>query len=146
MRKPYAELTNAGKAKRLAKYEKENAAERKKLEDEWANKPENKGKTIELVDCLANLVRAPKLRENKNGSKTAVMRLAIYNAETKTTEFANATVYIAPEKVGQKFENFVASLEKGDLVSIRYAKSPDHNTLNVWSLFKRERKQKQEEA
>ena len=153
MRKPYAELTEAGKAKRLAKYEKENAAERQKLEAAYAKK---NGKTIELVDCLATLVRAPKIKENQNGSKTAVMRLAIYNAEAKKTEFVTGTMYLYEgtrtvvvngqkiEKTSEDLEAFIASLEKGNLLSIRYAKTPGQEIVNVWSIFKRERKQKEE--
>lgn len=139
--KPYAELTEAGKKRRLAKYEKDNAAERQELQQAYEEKH---GTSIELHDDLANLVRPATLKENANGSKTAVMRLAIYNPETKKPDYKTATVYIAPEKVGQKFEDFIAGLCKGDLLSIRYAVN-DHGTLNIWNIFQRKRAAKEAE-
>jgi hypothetical protein len=130
MKKAYAELTESGKAKRLATYQKQ----REELSEKYG---------VEVNDCLANLVRPANIKENSNGSKTAVMRLAIYNAEEKKTDFVTGTMYIAPEKVGTKFESFIAGLAKGDLLSIRYVTN-DHGNMNIWSCFKRQRPQKEE--
>lgn len=132
MKKNFAELTEAGKAKRLAKYD----AERKAMSEQYG---------VEVCDTLANLVRPANIKDNANGSKTAILRLAIYNAETKETEFKTGTIYIAPEKVGQSYEDFIKSLEKGALLSVRYVIN-DHGNMNIWSVFKRQRPAKKEEA
>jgi len=137
-KKAFAELTESGKAKRLAGYEKQKRA----LEAAYEEKH---GKSIELHDTLANLVRPATIKENSNGSKTAILRLAIYDAEAKKTEFKTGTIYIAPEKVGEKFEGFISGLEKGALLSVRYYVN-DHGNMNIWSVFKRERPAKKEEA
>ena len=131
-KKAYAELTASGKAKRLAGYEKQ----RQELSEKYG---------VEVNDCLANLVRPATITENANGSKTAVMRLAIYDAESKKTEFKTGTIYIAEDKVGTKFEDFIAGLEKGALLSVRYVTN-DHGNMNIWSVFKRQRPAKKEEA
>lgn len=126
--KAYKDLTTAGKAKRLAKYD----AERAELSKKYG---------VEVQDVLANLVREPSIKENSNGSKTAIMRLAIYNAEEKKTDFVTGTMYIAEGK--ESLEGFITSLGKGDLLSVRYVIN-DHGNMNIWSCFKRERPQKEE--
>lgn len=131
MKKAFRELTESGKAKRLATYQKQ----REELSEKYG---------VEVEDCLANLVRPVTIKENSNGSKTAVMRLAIYDADAKKTVFKTGTMYIAPEKVGGKLENFIAGLQKGNLLSIRYITN-DHGNMNIWSCFKRERPVKEAE-
>ena len=126
--KAYKDLTTAGKAKRLAKYD----AERAELSKKYG---------VDVQDVLANLVRPATIKENSNGSKTAIMRLAIYNAEEKKTDFVTGTMYIAEGK--ESLEGFITGLDKGDLLSIRYVVN-DHGNMNLWSVFKRERPQKEE--
>ena len=75
--KKFEELTPVGQKRRLALYEKKNADERAKLQKEYAENHD--GASIELHDDLATLARPAKLRENSNGSKTAIMTIGILN-------------------------------------------------------------------
>ena len=138
--KKFEELTPVGQKRRLALYEKKNADERAKLQKEYAENHD--GASIELHDDLATLARPAKQRENSNGSKTAIMTIGILNPESKKMDWKTATVYLRP-KDNTKFEDFITSLKGGDLLSVRYVVN-DHGTLNIWNVFKRERKQKED--
>lgn len=98
--KPFNQLTEEQKAERLAQYE----AQRK----ERGTKQE-----------LGRLATAPTFKTNNNGSLTATFRFAI-NKVDEDTEFLTMTQYIAKDKIGQKFHQFLESLTVGQLVSIEW--------------------------
>lgn len=119
-KKEFTELTAGGQKARLRTYEKERAE-----------------RGTEQV--LGRLVRdlAPSIKEIKDGAKSAYMRVAVWNAETKETDFMVISAYIAPDKVGTDYEAFYASLEKGDLVSIEFKQNGEYK--NAYSVFLREK-------
>lgn len=112
--KKFNELTETGKKQRLAKYEKEREA---------------RGTT----EVLARLVRPAKIKEISGDNKLAIFRFATYDKDAKETKFFNATAFIKKGK--DALENFYASLEKGQLVSVEYKANGDYN--NIYNLMDR---------
>ena len=80
---------------------------------------------------LARVVKAPKINELKNGAKQAIVRLAIYDKETKSTKYDNFFGYIAEGK--DALEQFYAGLPKGQLVSCQYKVNNGFN--NIYTLM-----------
>ena len=113
-KKPFNELTDAGKTRRLNIYEKER---------------QERG----TVQTLVRLVRKPSFKDIKDDAKLAVLRVAEYNKEKDTTDFYTVTAYIAKDK--DKLLSFYQSLDKGQLVSIEYKESNGYK--NVWNIFDR---------
>lgn len=114
-RKDYADLSVSGKRARDNKYE----AKRQELG---------------VTNVLANLVKDPVIRDNKDGSKSAYVTLAV-NVKGEKTQFFDASAYIAEGK--DSLLNFYSnSLKKGHLVSVDYKVSGKFT--NIYELMSRE--------
>lgn len=121
----FNQLTQEEQQVRLAKYAKERA---------------ERG----TVQELARLVAKPTVRENKNGSHNAYIRLAVYNKETGDTRFFSASAHIAKDK--DSLLNFYqTALNKGDLVSVEHKTEVkgDRTYINIFRLMKRQVPKKQ---
>lgn len=95
------------------------------------------------VQDLFRVVRPATIKnqEDADGNVTGKMvylQVAHYDKETGKTTFPLMSAFIKPEKIGGGLEQFYASLEKGQLVSIEYKVSGKYN--NIWNIFKREAK------
>ena len=111
--KPFAELkTEKARQNRLAKYAQQDAE-------------------LGTVTKLARLVKPAKINTLTNGAKQAIVRLAIYDNETKTTEYDNFFAYIAEGK--ESLEQFYAGLNKGQLVSCQY--KVNNGFKNIYTLM-----------
>ena len=88
---------------------------------------------------LFTLVKPVTIKNAKDGAKVAVFRLAQYDKNTKTTDFVTGSYYIKPEKVGSKLEDYLASLPKGEAVSVDYSEHEfnGHRALNLFNMFDR---------
>lgn len=113
-KKKFSELTERGQKQRLAKYDKEREA---------------RGTT----EVLARLVRPASIKDIADDAKLAVVRLAVYEKETNATKFFTASAYIAKGK--EALQNFYASLEKGQLVSVEYKENKGY--LNIYNMMDR---------
>ena len=82
---------------------------------------------------LARVVKSAKIKDLANGSKQAIIRVAIYDAATKETEFVNMFAYIAEGK--NTLENFYAGLTKGQLVSVQF--KINNGFHNVYTMMDR---------
>ena len=110
---PFNELkTERGQANRLAKYAKQDAE-------------------LGTVTKLARLVKPAKINTLANGAKQAIIRLAIYDNETKETTYDNFFAYIAEGK--DALEQFYAGLPKGQLVSCQYKEN--NGFKNIYTLM-----------
>lgn len=120
-KKEFNQLTDQGQKARLNKYEEERA---------------ERG----TVQVLGRLVRdlAPAIKDIDGGAKSAYMRLAVWNAETETTDFMTISAYIAADKVGGELEAFYANLKKGDLLSVEYKENGEFK--NAYGVFLRQAK------
>lgn len=120
-KKDFAELTDQGQNARLKKYEEERA---------------ERG----TVQVLGRLVRdlEPSIKDVADGAKAAYLRLAVWNADTQETDFMTISAYIAEDKVGGPLEDFYASLEKGQLLSVEYKENGEFK--NAYNVFKRDTK------
>ena len=112
--KPFKELTPQGQTRRLNKYRKEY---------------EERGTT----QTLARIAVPVRIKEIKDDNKLAVIRVAIYDKETKETAFKTMTAFIKKGK--DALENFYASLQVGQLVSVEYKTSNGYN--NIYNLMDR---------
>lgn len=119
-KKAFNELTPQGQKARLTKYAKER---------------EERGTTQVLGRAVRDV--APSIKEVKDGAKCAYIRLAIYNKDTKETDFKTVSAYIAPDKVGGALEDYYASIQKGDLLSVEFKESNGYN--NAYSVITRKK-------
>lgn len=128
-KKAFSELSDAGKKRRLAKYEAERA---------------ERG-TDQL---LGRLVRPVSLRATSkgDGSQSAYFTVAVWNANENKTDFVNMSGYVKPGS--DKLEAFYKGLTKGQLLSVEYkvveSDKIDKMTgepktfINAYSVMKRE--------
>lgn len=112
--KKYQELTPAGQKKRLAKYEKEHAAN---------------GTSENLV----RLVREATIKNIKDGNKQAIFRFALYEKGVEETRFVTAKAFIGKGK--DALEQFYRSLTPQHLLSATLKENNGH--LNVWKVIDR---------
>ena len=110
--KSFNTLTETEKAERLAAYAAQDAA-------------------LGTVTKLARLVKPAKINTLTNGAKQAIVRLAIYDNETKETTYDNFFAYIAEGK--ESLEQFYAGLNKGQLVSCQYKEN--NGFKNIYTLM-----------
>jgi hypothetical protein len=126
MAKKFSELTEKGQKQRLAKYQKEREARGTQA-------------------TLARLVRPANIKTIKGDNKLAVFRFAAYDKDTEETRFFTASAFIKKGK--DKLEEFYASLQKGQLVSVEYKENNGYT--NIFTLMDRSyadgRKSAQEE-
>ena len=114
MNSTFNTLSEAEKAERLAQYAQEDAK-------------------LGTKTVLARVVKAPKINDLKNGAKQAIIRLAVYDKNTKTTEYDNFFGYIVEGK--EALESFYANLTKGQLVSCQYKENGGFK--NIFTLMDR---------
>lgn len=119
--KPFAELSKSGQRARLKKYE----AEREK----YGTK-----------QCLANLVKDPVIRDNRDGSKRVQFRFALY-IPGEETQFMNMSHYVAADK--QELQDFLMGLKKGERVSVEYKINEVDGVEygNIFQIFRRPRQE-----
>ena len=114
MNTKFSELTEVEQQARLAEYAQKDAE-------------------LGTQTVLARIVKPSKINDLKNGAKQAIVRVAIYDKETKETSFKNMFQYIAEGK--DALEAFYAGLKKGQLVSVQYKENNGFN--NIYTLMDR---------
>jgi len=113
-KKAFSELTEQGKKRRLNQYAKERA---------------ERGTT----QVLARLVKPATIKTIAGDNKLAVFRFASYDKEAEKTNFFTASAFIKKGK--DALENFYASLQKGQLVSVEY--KVNNGYTNIYNLMDR---------
>lgn len=114
-RKPYSQLTHQEKKERLAFYEKQQ-------------------KSRGTTETLARIIEQPIIRDIKNGNKQALIKLALYDKESKNTKPVTASAFIEQGK--NHLELFYSKLQPEQLVSVELKENNGY--LNIYRMMNRD--------
>lgn len=121
-KKNFADLTERGKAMRLAKY----AKERTELSEKYGT---------EVQDFYGRIV-AKSMNENSDGSVRVNIRLNDQTiAEGEEGKYKMLTAFVPAGK--QSLESFYAGLKPGNLVTARCVPGNKEGHFKVWNVFLR---------